>query len=84
MAMFTDAAYGIGHGHITPCTAWQLEKIFSENGMKIVQRRFHDAPFLPPKSSCDIAKIIAWLIFRPLMFGTVGGQNILYLVKNAD
>ena len=25
------------------------------------QRRFHDAPFFPPESSGDLAKIIAWL-----------------------
>jgi 2-polyprenyl-3-methyl-5-hydroxy-6-metoxy-1,4-benzoquinol methylase len=84
MAMFTDAAYAIGHGHITPLTAWQLEKIFSENGMKALERRFHDAPFFPPRSSGDIAKVIAWLAFRPFMFGTVGGQIILYAVKNEN
>jgi SAM-dependent methyltransferase len=81
MAMFTDAAYAIGQGHITPLTAWQLEKIFSENGMKALERRFHDAPFFPPRSSGDIAKVIAWLAFRPFMFGTVGGKLFSMLSK---
>ncbi len=81
MAMFMDSAY-VGSGHITPMTAWQLEKVFSENNMKVLERRFHDAPFLPPRSSGDFAKIVAWLVFRVFMFGTVGGQNILYILKN--
>jgi hypothetical protein len=62
-------------------TAWQLDKIFSENNMKVLERRFHDAPFLPPRSSGDFAKIVAWLVFI-FMFGTVGGQIILYILKN--
>jgi 2-polyprenyl-3-methyl-5-hydroxy-6-metoxy-1,4-benzoquinol methylase len=81
MAMFSDASYA-GSGHITPMTAWQLEKVFSENNMKLLERRFHDGPFLPPRSSGDFAKIIAWLVFRVFMFGTVGGQIILYIIKN--
>jgi hypothetical protein len=24
-------------------TAWQLEKVFSENDLKVLERRFHDA-----------------------------------------
>jgi hypothetical protein len=32
-------------------TVWQLEKVFSENNMKVLERRFHDAPFLPTRSS---------------------------------
>jgi SAM-dependent methyltransferase len=83
MAMFTDGAYAIGSGHITPLTVWQLEKVFGENGMKVLERRFHDAPFFPPRSLGDIAKIVAWLVFRPFMFGTVGGQIVLYAVENA-
>jgi 2-polyprenyl-3-methyl-5-hydroxy-6-metoxy-1,4-benzoquinol methylase len=80
MAMFTDADYGVG-GHITPMTAWQLEKVFSENGFTIVERGFHDAPFFPPRSLGDFAKIFSWVFFRPFMFGTVGGQNILYILR---
>ena len=79
--MFTDAAYSIGLGHITPLTAWQLEKIFLESGFTIVERCFHDAPFIPPRSFGDMAKIIASMSFRPFMFGTVGGQSILYVLK---
>jgi SAM-dependent methyltransferase len=81
MAMFTDAAYSVGPGHITPLTAWQLEKVFMENGFSVVERVFHDAPFVPPKSLGDLAKVIAWVVFRPFMFGTVGGQSILYVLK---
>jgi 2-polyprenyl-3-methyl-5-hydroxy-6-metoxy-1,4-benzoquinol methylase len=81
MAMFNDDCYR-GSGHITPMTAWQLEKIFDENNMKVLERRFHDGPFFPPRSSGDLAKIVAWLLFRALMFGTVGGQIILYIVKD--
>jgi 2-polyprenyl-3-methyl-5-hydroxy-6-metoxy-1,4-benzoquinol methylase len=81
MAMFTDAAYCVGPGHITPLTAWQLEKVFMENGFSVIERTFHDAPFLPPRSSGDLAKILAWLIFRPIMFGIVGGQSILYVLR---
>jgi 2-polyprenyl-3-methyl-5-hydroxy-6-metoxy-1,4-benzoquinol methylase len=55
MAMFTDGSYS-GNGHITPLTAWQLEKIFMENGFSVLERRFHDAPFVPPRS----------LVLRPL------------------
>jgi SAM-dependent methyltransferase len=80
MAMFNDRAYS-GSGHITPLTAWQLEKIFTENGFTVLERRFHDAPFFPPRSLGDIAKIVAWAVFRPLMFGTVGGQCIIYILK---
>jgi 2-polyprenyl-3-methyl-5-hydroxy-6-metoxy-1,4-benzoquinol methylase len=81
MAMFNDDSY-VGSGHITPMTAWQIEKIFSENNLKVLERQFHDAPFFPPKSSGDLAKIVAWLVFRVFMFGTVGGQIILYILKN--
>jgi 2-polyprenyl-3-methyl-5-hydroxy-6-metoxy-1,4-benzoquinol methylase len=80
MSMFTDEAY-VASGHITPLTAWQLEKIFAENDLTAVERRFHDAPFLPPRSIGDVAKIAAWLLARPFTFGTVGGQNILYVVR---
>lgn len=81
MAMFTDAAYGVGPGHITPLTAWQLEKVFMENGFSVVERAFHDMPFIPPRSLGDLAKIVAWVFFRPFMFGTVGGQSIIYVLK---
>ena len=82
MAMFTDSAYAIRIGHITPLTAWQLEKVFSENNLKGLERRFHDAPFFPPRSSGDFAKIVAWVVFRVFMFGTVGGQCTMYILKN--
>jgi 2-polyprenyl-3-methyl-5-hydroxy-6-metoxy-1,4-benzoquinol methylase len=81
MAMFTDAAYSVGPGHITPLTAWQLEKVFAEYGFTVLERAFHDAPFFPPSSLGDVAKIVAWAAFRPFMFGTVGGQSILYVLK---
>jgi SAM-dependent methyltransferase len=80
MAMFTDGDYGVG-GHITPMTVWQLEKVFSENGLTVLERGFHDAPFFPPRSLGEIAKIVSWLFFRPFMFGTVGGQNIMYILR---
>lgn len=83
MAMFTDDDYGPG-GHITPMTVWQLEKVFAEFGFTVLERGFHDAPFFPPKSLGDIAKILSWLVFRPFMFGTVGGQNILYVLKKGE
>ena len=79
--MFTDAAYSVGPGHITPLTAWQLEKVFAEYGFTVLERAFHDAPFFPPSSLGDVAKIVAWAAFRPFMFGTVGGQSILYVLK---
>jgi len=41
MAMFTDSDYAIRTGHITPLTAWQLERVFSENDFKVLERRFH-------------------------------------------
>jgi 2-polyprenyl-3-methyl-5-hydroxy-6-metoxy-1,4-benzoquinol methylase len=81
MSMFTDEVY-VGSGHITPLTAWQLEKIFAENDMPVLERRFHDAPFMPPRSAGDVAKIGAWLLLRVFMSGTVGGQHILYVLKN--
>ena len=81
MAMFTDAAYSVGPGHITPLTVWQLEKVFMENGFSIVERAFHDMTFIPPRSLGDFAKIIAWVVFRPFMFGAVGGQSIIYVLK---
>ncbi len=81
MSMFTDGAYALDHGHITPLTSWHLEKVFLENGFSVVERRFHDAPFIPPKSLRDLAKVFSWIVFRPFMFGTVGGQCALYLLK---
>ena len=81
MAMFNDDSY-VGSGHINPMTAWQLEKIFGENDMEVLERRFHDSRFLPPKSFGDLAKIVAWLVFRLFMYGTVGGQIILYVLKS--
>jgi 2-polyprenyl-3-methyl-5-hydroxy-6-metoxy-1,4-benzoquinol methylase len=78
MSMFTDEAYAAS-GHITPLTAWQLEKIFAENGVHVLERRFHDAPFFPPRGFGDLAKIVAWLVFRVFMFGIVGGQNVIYV-----
>jgi 2-polyprenyl-3-methyl-5-hydroxy-6-metoxy-1,4-benzoquinol methylase len=83
MAMFTDAAYAIGPGHITPLTAWQLEKVFMENGFSVVERTFHDAPFVPPRCLGDLAKVVAWVVFRPFMFGVVGGQSIIYVLKKS-
>lgn len=81
MAMFTDASYAVGPGHITPLTAWQLEKVFMENGFVVVERAFHDAPFFPPSSLGDLAKVVAWVVFRPFTLGTVGGQSIIYVLK---
>jgi hypothetical protein len=52
-----------------------------ETGFTVLERTFHDAAFVPPRSAGDVAKVIAWVIFRPFMFGTVGGQNILYVLK---
>ena len=83
MAMFTDGDYGIG-GHITPMTVWQLEKVFCENGFTVIERRFYDSPFYPPRCLGHVAKMISWLVFRPFMFGTVGGQNILYVLRKDD
>jgi hypothetical protein len=37
---------------------------------------------MPPRSAGDVAKIGAWLLLRVFMSGTVGGQHILYVVKN--
>jgi SAM-dependent methyltransferase len=62
MSMFTDGSYGIGHGHITPLTVWQLEKVFAEGGYTILERSFHDAPFFPPRSIGDLAKTAAWIV----------------------
>jgi hypothetical protein len=81
MAMFTDSAYA-DNGHTTPLNAWQFEMTFSENDLKVLECRFHDAPFFSPRTSGDFAMIVAWLAFRVFMFGTVGGQNILYILKN--
>jgi SAM-dependent methyltransferase len=83
MAMFTDGDYGPG-GHITPMTVWQLEKVFIESGFTVLERMFHDAPFLPPRSLGDLAKIVCWISLRPLMLGTVGGQNIMYVLKKQE
>jgi SAM-dependent methyltransferase len=81
MAMFTDVAYH-EHGHITPLTVWHLEKVIQEQGFSVLQRGFYDAPFFPPRASGDFAKILAWTLFRPAMFGTVGGQNLLFVLRN--
>jgi 2-polyprenyl-3-methyl-5-hydroxy-6-metoxy-1,4-benzoquinol methylase len=83
MAMFTDNDYAIGAGHITPLTAWQLEKVFAEYHFKVLDRQFHDASFFPPRSSGDLAKIVAWSVLRPPMRGVVGGQSILYALETA-
>jgi 2-polyprenyl-3-methyl-5-hydroxy-6-metoxy-1,4-benzoquinol methylase len=80
MSMFTNGAY-VASGHITPLTAWQLEKIFAESGMQVLERRFHDSPFFPPRALGDLAKIVAWVVFRAFMFGTVGGQNVIYILR---
>ncbi len=82
MSMFTDQAYAAS-GHITPLTAWQLEKIFAENDLEVLERRFHDAPFFPPRSAGDVAKMAAWPLLRMFMTGVVGGQNILYILRKA-
>lgn len=39
-ATFTDAAYAIGSGRITPLTVWQLEKVFTENEFQVRERPF--------------------------------------------
>src|SRR5262249_8535247 len=82
MSMFTDTAYAVGSGHITPLTVWQLEKVFTENAFIVLERQFNDTPFFPPRSFGDLAKILAWFFFRVFMFGTVGGQNILYALES--
>jgi 2-polyprenyl-3-methyl-5-hydroxy-6-metoxy-1,4-benzoquinol methylase len=80
MAMFTDASYR-EMGHITPLTVWQLEKIFEETRLTVVERRFHDGKYFPPRSMGDVAKIVAWGVFRWFMFGPLGGQVVLYLAR---
>jgi SAM-dependent methyltransferase len=83
MAMFTDVAYSVGPGHITPLTVWQLEKVFMETGFSVLERTFHDAPFFPPKALGDVAKVFAWIVCRPFMFGVVGGQNVIYVLRRS-
>lgn len=80
MAMFTDNAY-YDMGHITPLTSWHLDKLIKESELEILERRFYDSPFLPPRSLGDVAKVAAWFLFRPFMFGTVGGQCVLYVLR---
>jgi hypothetical protein len=71
-------------GHITPLTAWHLDKLFTENDLEILERRFHDAPFFPPKSLGDVAKIVVWGVFRAFMFGTVGGRCVLSVLWESE
>ena len=82
MAAFTDAGYR-DVGHITPLTVWHLDKIFAENGLEVVRRRFFDGRFWPPRSFADLAKIGAWVVFRMFMRGVVGGQIVLYVGRKS-
>jgi SAM-dependent methyltransferase len=79
-AMFNDAAYEWS-GHITPVTAWTLDKAFRDTGFETVERTYHDAPFFPPRSSGDLAKIFSWVVLRPFMRGTVGGQVAIVVAR---
>lgn len=83
MAMFTDGSYH-DMGHITPLTAWHLDKLVIENNLTLLEQRFHDAPFFPPRSMGEVAKVFSWVLFRPVMFGTVGGQCILLALRKND
>lgn len=83
MAMFTDQSYH-EMGHITPLTVWHLDKLVIENNLTVLERRFHDAPFFPPRSLGEVAKVFAWGIFRIFMFGAVGGQCVLLTLKKND
>jgi SAM-dependent methyltransferase len=82
MAMFNDSEYELC-GHITPVTLWQVRKMCEEIGLEIVELRFYDSPFLPPRGIRDLVKILSWIVFRPLMFGGVGGQTIICVMKPA-
>jgi SAM-dependent methyltransferase len=82
MSMFTDGSY-YEMGHISPLTLWHLDKIFRENNLEVLEQRFHDAPFFPPICLGDVAKILAWAV-RAFMFGTVGGQCVLFALKRID
>jgi SAM-dependent methyltransferase len=83
LAMFTDVDYEAS-GHITPITAWYLDKAFRDTDLVLVERRYHDAPFLPPKSFGDVAKIVSWCALRPLMRGAVGGQVVMVVARRSS
>jgi SAM-dependent methyltransferase len=83
LAMFTDLNYA-GSGHITPITAWYLDKAFRDTGFGLIERRFHDAPFLPPRSAGDAAKVVSWCALRPFMRGTVGGQVAMVVARRSS
>jgi hypothetical protein len=65
-------------------TAWSLDKVFKDTGFELVERTFHDAPFLPPRSVADAAKAFSWGALRPLMRGTVGGQVAIVVARRRD
>jgi 2-polyprenyl-3-methyl-5-hydroxy-6-metoxy-1,4-benzoquinol methylase len=79
MAMFTDGSYEHA-GHITPVTWWQMDKIARETGLEVLEVRFYTSRFFPPRSLADVARGLAWVV-RPFMFGTVGGQTLLCVLK---
>ena len=80
MASFTDSDYR-GKGHMTPLTHWHLKNMFRELPLEVVEHRFYDGPFMPPNSLGDVAKAFGWIFLRPLMFGKVGGSNLIYVLR---
>lgn len=78
-AMFDDFQYD-DIGHITPLTHWQLKKMYEEAGFKIVETASFDSTPYIPKSVGDLIKRISW-VFRPIMSGFVGAQNIVMVGK---
>ncbi|MHC4946202.1 MAG: class I SAM-dependent methyltransferase [Planctomycetota bacterium] len=80
MASFTDSDYR-GKGHMTPLTFWHLRNMFKELPLEIIENRFYDGPFMPPNSLGDVAKAFGWIFMRPLMFGKVGGSNLIFVLR---
>jgi 2-polyprenyl-3-methyl-5-hydroxy-6-metoxy-1,4-benzoquinol methylase len=81
MASFTDLSYKT-IGHITPITAWQMEKMIEESGFEVLEFQFADSKFLPPTSVADFVKAFCWVALRPFMMGKVGGQSMIVVLRN--
>lgn len=81
MASFTDLSYKT-IGHITPITAWQMEKMIEESGLEVLEFQFTDSRFLPPRCVADFIKALCWIALRPFMLGKVGGQSMIVLLRN--
>jgi 2-polyprenyl-3-methyl-5-hydroxy-6-metoxy-1,4-benzoquinol methylase len=78
-AMFSDSQYH-SIGHITPISYWQIQKMFEENNLKILEQLDYDGSRSVPRTIGDAIKIVS-RILQPMLRGHVGRQVMVFACR---